>query len=42
MNMHWDAEDCALIMDCKECLRYWSCDIPSHDDEESEEDDNAT
>ena len=40
MEQEWDAEDCALIMDCRECPRYWGCDIPSHDGEEDEENDD--
>ena len=28
-----DISECALCLDCRECIHYYECNIPSHDDE---------
>lgn len=32
-----DIAECALCLDCRECQHYYECDLPSHTDDESDE-----
>ena len=35
----WDINDCALCLDCCECVHYNECSIPSHDNTTDDVDD---
>ena len=30
---NWSVGDCELILHCKDCPRYWECDLPDHNED---------
>lgn len=38
--MNIDISECALCLDCRECQHYFECDLPSHDNDDIEKENN--